>query len=93
MDDETNNTISNTRHSRYYSGFFVGFIHDLERDMMRIPLPLWLLAINVAAYSFFFGWYMEQRYFFLSLVSVAGFTLCLDELVRRLVEHFRDRRR
>ncbi|KHS87111.1 hypothetical protein [Pectobacterium brasiliense] len=61
--------------------------------MMRIPLPLWLLAINVVAFSFFFGWYIEKKYFFLSLLSAAGFTLCLAELVQRLVEHFRNRRR
>lgn len=60
--------------------------------MMRIPLPLWLLAINVAAFSFFFGWYIEQESFFLTLLSSAGFTLCLAELVQRIVEHFRNRR-
>lgn len=93
MNHEANNANSKAISSRSCSGFFVGVIHDLERDMMRIPLPLWLLAINVAAFSFFFGWYIEQKYFFLSLISAAGFTLCLAELVQRLVEHFSDRRR
>ncbi|MCU1794177.1 hypothetical protein CUU52_14405 [Pectobacterium polaris] len=33
MDHEANNANSKANHSRSCSGFFVGAIHDLERDM------------------------------------------------------------
>ncbi|MCU1794178.1 hypothetical protein [Pectobacterium polaris] len=61
--------------------------------MMRIPLPLWLLSVCVVAFSFFLYWHIEHKGFILALISTAGFTLCLAELVQRLVEHFRNRRR
>lgn len=61
--------------------------------MIRIPLPTPLLAAITAAFSFLFSWHLEQKNFLLGLIGVACFVWCLAELVQRLVERFRDRRK
>ncbi|KHS76980.1 hypothetical protein QT13_01690 [Pectobacterium brasiliense] len=91
MDDETNNTISNTRHSRYYSGFFVGAIHHLERDMMRIPLPTPMLVAITAAFLFLFTMGIEYKNLISALINVIGFTICVSELVMRIVLYYRNK--
>lgn len=59
----------------------------------RSPLPNWIMVPITCAFLFFFCWFMKERDFFLVVISVAAFVICLAELVQRLVEHFRNRRK
>ncbi len=61
--------------------------------MIRIPLPNWLLATVTVAFLFLFSWHFEQKNALFAFIGVACFVWCLAELVKRLVEHFRDRRK
>lgn len=61
--------------------------------MIRIPLPNWLLATVTVAFLYLFGWHMEQKNAVCAGIGMVCSVWCIAELVQRLVEHFRDRRK
>ncbi|PPE64190.1 hypothetical protein F152LOC_00980 [Pectobacterium brasiliense] len=59
--------------------------------MIRVPLSTPMLLALTVAFSFFFCWYIDNQSLLLAMLSVGCFTMCIAELVQRLVEHYRSK--